>query len=138
MTQDEHYLRLLSIFHYVVAGFATLFSLIPSIHLVLGIVMASGGLSDPKDPLPTVLIGWFFIVFASVWILCGLTFAACIVLAGRYLQARRHYTFCLVMACLECMFMPFGTILGVLTIITVLKPSVRTLFGLTDDGPAAP
>jgi hypothetical protein len=130
VTQNEDYLKLLSIFHYVVAAMAVLFALIPTIHLVLGVAMASGALRDPKDPFPLALLGWFFILFASIWILCGLTFAVCVFLAGRSLQARTRYMFCLVMGGLECMFMPFGTVLGVFTLILLLKDDVKALFGV--------
>jgi len=34
-------------------------------------------------------------------------------LNGRFLSHRRRYSFCFVMACVEYMFMPFGTVLGV-------------------------
>lgn len=131
MSQDDENLRLLSILHYVLAGFAALFSLFPAIHLALGIAFVSGALSDPKDPVPPVLVGWFFIVFASIWILLGLTFSTCVLIAGRSLNARRRYTFCLVVACVECMFMPFGTLLGVFTIIFLVKEKVKTQFGLS-------
>ena len=49
-------------------------------------------------------------------------------LAGRYLSQQRHYTFCLVMAAVACMFMPFGTVLGVFTIIVLVRESVKELF----------
>jgi hypothetical protein len=39
MKQDEEHLRLLSIFHYVVAGLAALFALFPIFHLILGLFM---------------------------------------------------------------------------------------------------
>jgi hypothetical protein len=38
--------------------------------------------------------------------------------------------FCLVMAGIACIFMPFGTALGVLTIIVLMRDSVRELFGV--------
>jgi hypothetical protein len=36
--------------------------------------------------------------------------------------------FCLVMASITCMFMPFGTVLGVFTLIVLMRPSVKPLF----------
>jgi len=33
------------------------------------------------------------------------------------------------MAGVECMFMPFGTVLGVFTIIVLMRPSVKEIFG---------
>jgi hypothetical protein len=128
MAQEDQYLRLLSIFHYVVAAVAALFSLFPLIHLGIGIAMVSGAITDSTCPFPFPLVGWVFIVFASIFILCGLTFATCLAVAGRYLHQRRRYTFCLVMAAIACLFMPFGTILGVFTIIFLTKDSVKAQF----------
>lgn len=130
MTQDDRYLKLLSILHYVVAGMAVLFSLFPTFHLVFGIAFVSGALSDSKDPTTFPIIGWFFIAFASVWIVCGLTFSSCVCFAGRNINARRRYTFCIAMACVECMFMPFGTALGIFTIVFLLKDKVKAQFGV--------
>ena len=45
------------------------------------------------------------------------------------LQQRRRPTLCLVVAGLECMMFPFGSVLGVFTIIILLRPCVRQLFG---------
>ena len=129
MGQDQEHLRLLSIFHYVVAGFAALFSLFPIFHLVIGIMMVTGKMDEAsKDPTGR-FIGWFFMLFAALFILTGLVFAACVAMAGRFLARRTHYTYCLVMAGLNCMFVPFGTVLGVFTIIVLLKESVKDLFG---------
>ena len=73
--------------------------------------------------------GWLFIVLAGTMMILGFALAICIFLAGRSLACRRHYMFCLVAAGVECTFMPFGTILGVFTIIVLQKPSVKELFG---------
>ncbi len=37
----------------------------------------------------------------------------------------------LVMAGIECLFMPFGTALGVFTIIVLIRDDVKTMFGTT-------
>jgi hypothetical protein len=34
------------------------------------------------------------------------------------------------MAAISCIFMPFGTVLGVFTIIVLLRPSVKELFAV--------
>jgi len=131
--QDAEHLRLLRIFHWVVAGLTALFSLFPIIHLVIGIAMVSGGFHGERNP-PPAAIGWIFIVFAAGFILTGLTFSACLAYAGECLKQRQRYTFCLVMAALACMLMPFGTVLGVFTLITLMKPSVKALFTAPSPG----
>jgi hypothetical protein len=128
MTRDEEHLRLLAIFHYVLAALAGLFSLFPLIHVTIGVLMLSGRFESPNQAPDDRLFGWMFIAMGSAFMAAGLAFSVCLALAGRYLSQRRHYMFCLVMACIECMFMPFGTVLGVLTIITLQKQPVRQLF----------
>jgi hypothetical protein len=130
MNQDEQHLRLLSIFHYVTAGLAGLFALFPLIHLVMGLVMilAPEKFSSAGEP-PPAWLGWLFVVMASLFILLGWTFAGFVFAAGRFLAKRKRYLFCLVMAGIECMFMPFGTVLGVFTIIVLSRDPVKRLFG---------
>lgn len=136
MSQDLDQLRLLSIFHFVVGGIAALFSCIPFIHFFLGLAMTTGWLQD-VDPAGQVF-GIFFMVFAGLFILAGWAFAICVITAGRCLAARRRYMFCLVMAAVECIFMPFGTVLGVLTIVVLNRPSVKRLFGVEPESTVAP
>ena len=127
-TDDLEHLRLLAVFHYVVGGMFALVALFPSIHLVLGVLMATGQLA-PEDEGSEVF-GWFMSGCAAFIMVVGLCFAALVLYAGRCLALRRGYTLCLVVAALLCMFMPFGTVLGIFTIIVLLRPTVRTLFGV--------
>jgi hypothetical protein len=128
MNQDLEHLKLLSIFHYVVAAVAALFACIPFIHFFVGLSMVTGWLPDTGNEPPLKLFGVFFMVIAGAAILCGWAFAVCLAIAGRYLGEHQRYTFCLVMAAIACMFMPFGTVLGVFTIIVLVRPSVKELF----------
>jgi hypothetical protein len=126
VTRDDEHLRLLSIFHYVLGALAGLFSLFPVLHIMMGARMLSGRFEDQTPD--ERLFGWMFIARGSAFMAAGIAFSVGLALAGRYLYQRRHYMFCLVMAALACMFVPFGTVLGVLTIITLQKESVRQLF----------
>src|SRR2546422_6352655 len=117
MTKDEENLRLLSIFHYVVAGIAGIFALFPLLYVGMGALMLCGKFDAPhQDPMARPF-RWVMIFIGAFFFLARLAFVVCLVLAGRYLTRRRHYTFCLVAAALACMFMPFGTVLGGFTIV---------------------
>jgi hypothetical protein len=131
MKRDEEHLQLLSIFHYVVAGLAGLFACFPIIHLVLGLVFifASHHVTGNGEP-PPAIIGWIFVILAVTFITLGWILAALILTTGRFLARRKHYQFCLVMAGIECLFMPFGTVLGVFTILVLVRESVKPLFGV--------
>ena len=131
MNRDEEHLQLLAIFHYVVAGLAALFSFFPLLYTTVGgifIFAARHGTAKPGEELPPEFLGWIFAVIGSVLFLIGITMAICILIAGRSLALRKRYSFALVMACIECLFVPFGTILGVFAIIALSRESVRGLF----------
>jgi len=130
MNQDEQYLKLLSVFHYVVGGLAAFFACFPIIHLILGIAMLAGAFADKGPP---AFAGVLLIMIATVVILLGWTLAICLIIAGCNLAKRRRYMFCLVMAAIACIFMPFGTVLGVFTIIVLMRPSVKELFESNKD-----
>ena len=136
MSQDSEHLKLLAIFHYVVAGMTALFACIPFLHFFMGLALTTGAFPDTDPEAQTV--GVFIMVFAGLFIVAGWTLAALIAYAGRNLQTRRRYTFCLVMAGVECIFMPFGTVLGVFTIIVLMRDSVKEMFGQTSAPLPAP
>lgn len=138
MNQDIEHLRLLSIFHYVVGALAALIACLPILHLIVGVVLlAVSGSPDAHGEAPPAFVGWILIGMASFFILLGWCVAACILAAGRCLSGQSHYTYCLVVAAIECMFMPFGTVLGVFTIIVLTRQSVRDLFACNEGVPLA-
>jgi hypothetical protein len=126
MTIDEKNLDLLSIFHYIVGGITALLSCIPIIHIVIGVAMLTGKLDGNQPPPP--FFGWLFVLLGSFFIFCGMALSLTMIVAGRKIKARKSRTFCVVLAGIECIVMPFGTVLGILTIITLMKESVVELF----------
>ena len=130
MNDDIKHLRLLSIFHYVVAGLVALFACIPIIHLIVGIliVFAPDKIESNNAGGPPEFIGWLFMVFSGFMILSGLIMAVLIAVTGRFLTRHKRRIFCIVIAAIECLFMPFGTVLGVFTIIVLSRDSVKKLF----------
>jgi len=126
VNQDLEHLRILSVFHYVVGGLAAFFACFPLFHFLTGLALAVGWFENEDPVLPA--IGIFFMVFAGAFIVAGWAFAVCLIVAGRRLAARRDYMFCLVMAGIACIFIPFGTVLGVFTIMVLMRPSVKQLF----------
>ncbi|MCL1525447.1 hypothetical protein [Xanthomonas nasturtii] len=134
IADDVQHLKLLSIFHYVLAGITGLFSLFPLIHLFMWLAIVTGqlpmqGSNGEAAPDELRLFGWFFVVFAAALILCGLMLAGFMAYAGRCIAQRRRHLLCLIVAGISCSFMPFGTVLGVFTLVTLLRPQVKALFG---------
>ena len=129
MDEDKKHLKLLAVFHYIVAGVTVLFFCFPLIHIAIGIAMLSGALNgDDPGNAPPRFVGWIFIIFPSILILSGWVLSICIIVAGRKLARLKNRLYCLVIAVIECTFIPFGTILGVFTIIVLMRDSVKELF----------
>jgi hypothetical protein len=73
-------------------------------------------------------VGWLFFIMGLVFFLFGQTMALAIIVSGRFIAKRRHYLYSFVIACIECAFFPFGTVLGVFTIIVLSRESVKELY----------
>ena len=130
-TEDAKQLDLLSIFHYVVGGVMALFSCFPFIHVFMGLAIALGKFGESPDPsaqTSDAIFGWIFVIMGSIFILLGWAVSICIIIAGKKLKRRRNRIFCMVVAGVECMFMPFGTVLGVFTLIALNKDSVKEAY----------
>ena len=133
--EDAEHLKLLSIFHYVMAGMTALAGCIPILHVAIGIMMVSGGLpGSPASSPPPAAFGWLFIGMGGLFILLAWTMAVLQFLTARWIAARRRRMFCFVMACIECAAVPVGTALGVFTILVLQRPSVRALFDAPPGG----
>lgn len=132
MNEEEQHLDYLRIGYYVLGGIISLFALIPLIHVGVGIAAVAGALETepPGESFPP-FFGWIFIIMGSVFILIGQSIAALTVLCGRFIKQRKNHTFIFIIGCIQCAFFPFGTVLGVFTIILLSKPEVKELFGKT-------
>jgi hypothetical protein len=132
-SEDSKNLDLLSMFHYIVGGITALFSCMPFIHVFIGYAMVTGkfvGDCRNSGP-PEALFGWLFIIIGAICILLGWCLAVCMIIAGKKLKSRKCRMFCMIVAGIECMFIPFGTILGVFTLIVLNKESVKELFAVS-------
>ena len=132
-TDDEQHLRLLSIFHYVLGSLTALFACFPLIHVAIGLAMvfAPHSMSNRPGGEPPEFVGWLFTCFGAGMFLAGLAVAVCIVLAGRFIAQRRRYWFIFILACFQCTIFPFGTVLGVFTILVLSRQGVKSLFPVT-------
>jgi hypothetical protein len=135
MDKDLEHLRLLSIFHYVVATLMAVCACIPLVHLAIGLMFLfappetfRGDRGQSMDEQFRLIFGLAFTIIPGLIILAGWATAICVFVAGRSLAGLRRYTFCMIIAAVECVFMPFGTVLGVFALIVLSRPSVKALF----------
>jgi hypothetical protein len=129
---DEEHLRLLSIGHYIHGGLVVAFASVFIFHFVFLTAMAAnpqwfaphGQAPVPMDPVLRI-----FAVIVGVMILVGWTLGGLTIYSGRCMRRRAHRTFTIVMAAANTLLIPFGTVLGVFTLIVITRPSVTRLYG---------
>ena len=140
MNQDDSHLDSLAIAHYVVGGFMVLFACFPLLHFAIGLCvvfgvgdMASSLEAQPGGDvgLPPAVFGWLFAVMGLLFFIFGQAISIAVIISGRVRKQRRRYLFSFILACLACAFFPFGTILGVFTILVLSRESVKALYGRT-------
>ena len=127
-SKDREQIRLLAIFHFILGGLCLVGIGFLILHyLVIRTVFSQPGMWNfPNNPnLPPReflrIFVWFY-AFAGAVVLAGCVLN---VLSGFFLHQRRHRTFSLIVGGLNCLQVPFGTALGVFTIIVLLRDSVR-------------
>ena len=127
---DADHLKLLSVFHFVGAGLAVLGILFLLAHYA----MFHAFFSNPKmwenqkqTPPPAELFAifkWFYLIFAVWFVGSGILN----LLSGLFIRSRKHRTFSLVVSGINCLHIPLGTVLGVFTMIVLIRDSVRELY----------
>ncbi len=129
-SNDVEHLRLLSIFHYIVGGLALLFACFPLIHVTIGSVFiyAASHAHSPPGEAPPEIVGWILLVFGLAFFALGVAFGVALLWSAHCLARRKNYSFSFVMACIECLFVPFGTVLGAFTLVILSRDSVKALF----------
>lgn len=128
---DADDLDLLSIFHFVGAGLAFLVVLLFIAHFALSHAVHGNTtfLHNQKEPPPELsqmllLIKWMHVI-SGIWLVAS---AILNILSGIFLRRRKCRMFSLVVAGLNCLHIPLGTLLGVFTFLVLDRASVRDMY----------
>lgn len=141
-------MNLLSIFHFVGAGLSCVGMLFLFGHYLFfraffmmpfkTAMSGTNGFPQPKGgvapPIPPPF--WFFELFQWFYVLFALFligFAVVNIISGLNLRARKNRQFSMVVAGLNCVHIPLGTILGIFTLMILSRPSVRDLYDDRND-----
>jgi len=134
MIVDEEHLKLLAIGYWVAGGMAALFALFGLFYVCMGAMFAASFAKIPAasvqpDQQPPAFVPWILVGIGLAIFLAAATFAAMRFWTAVCLKRRTSRTFCIVVAALSCLEFPYGTTLGVFTIIALGRPSVIQMFG---------
>ena len=126
--QDRDHLRILSIMHYVFAGLGVLGLGLLGVHYaMLRTFMNPEFMKHEAHPPPDAFMDmfvWFYVVFGAIIVL-GMVLN---VMVAQRLKTRRGRMFCMVVAGLDLLQMPLGTLLGIFTLLVLSRDSVRWAF----------
>ncbi|KRB02521.1 hypothetical protein ASD86_23690 [Lysobacter sp. Root690] len=125
--RDASQLRTLSILYYVFSAFNLLPLLIGALYAFMGIGLLNGTLPADTATQDTAS-GWVLLGLAVAMLFIGIVGGILTLMAARRLSQRRSLTLCIVVAAMSCMQIPFGTALGVFTLIVLNRPSVKAMF----------
>jgi hypothetical protein len=129
--RDCDHLKLLTIFHYIVGGLTIAMASFFIIHFAMALMMYANPdmlPKQPQGPQPPQALWLVFACFAGGMILLGWTFGILTIVSGRMMAKRRARTFSFIIAGLNCFCFPYGTALGVCTILVLSRDSVRQLY----------
>jgi hypothetical protein len=108
-------LNLAVAFSFGLGSIVSLFAVFQTLRIILdwSKIMVSGTLAFV--PVFTfLLIGWFYALLP--------------ILLGVQLVQRRRFVLCKVLAIVLCLCLPFGTIVGIMTLVALSRESVKLLF----------
>ncbi|HEU5179867.1 MAG TPA: hypothetical protein VFW45_03680 [Candidatus Polarisedimenticolia bacterium] len=132
---DQEHLKLLSIGYLISGCLDAFFSLLGLFYIFMGVflsrVIARAGAANMQGP-PPEFVAWIFGFLGVAILLIMMASFVLKVLVYQRLRQRRSRIFCMVVAGLTCIWIPFGTLLGVLTFLVLARSSVIRLFEETD------
>ena len=134
LIKDEEQLKLIVIFQSIYGSFTILFSLMFIAH----IYFANTFLNDPKffsrflkeeviisNPSELVRL---ITIMSIVMIAVGCFIGIINLLSAYFIKKRKKRIFCIVVACINCIQIPIGTILGVFILNVLSRNSVEKLY----------
>ena len=134
---DEEHLKLLNLFHFIKGGITVTFSFIGLLYfLFLGFVIKMDSRfnmhSDSfSEGLPAQVFPYLFII-GGVIVLLVLLFGILQLVSGYYLRRKEYRLFSFIIGIIEILEVPYGTILGLMTLIVLSRDSVKRKYEKTE------
>jgi len=125
---DEDNLRLLRIGYFVSAGLTAFASILVLAYTLFLTLVFTQIARSPGDSSFSPFAGRLVALFGVLFVVLVIGFAVLQFLTGQRLKERRSRTFCLVIAAITCLSIPYGTFLGVCTFLVLLRPTVQRSF----------
>ena len=124
MNKDLNHLKLLGIFHTIWGALAILFGLLFGI---LYIAIGANSSLEISGNLPPETAHQIFQVVGLVALVLSSIYGILMIVAGGKLRKQRSYKFCFFVSILDLFGFP-SIVLGIFTLMVLLRPTVKDLF----------
>ena len=128
---DVEHLKILSLGYLVSAGMAALFSLFGLLYAFMGVIIGAATTEAARkanQSPPPVFVGWVFGIIGLVIFVLLIGMAILKLWTAQCIKRRRSRVFCMVVAAISCLEIPYGTLLGVFTFLVLGLNSVQCMF----------
>ena len=132
---DNEHLKLLTLFHYISGGLTLAFALfIGAYFFFIYAMIFSSGLQEEispamNDTFPAALLT-VILTFMIIFFILALAFGVAQIVSGRLIELRKMRWFSFTIAIINLLSIPYGTVLGVLTIIVLDRYSIKDQYSL--------
>ena len=136
--RDEEHLKLLVIFNIIYGVLKTIFTLLLSLYMFFVYIL----LRDPKfyseyhnmenANLPNAEIMNIIMIIVTAIVVLGFLIGIATLISAQLMKRRKFRGFSIAVACLNCISFPFGTLLGIFTLIVLFRDSVKKLYQTVD------
>lgn len=127
---DEEHLRLLSIGYYISGGLSIAFSFVGLLYMAIGIFLFTVNSSSSAaagGPPPQFIGSIMGILGLSIFVFL-ITMGVLKFISGSHLKKRKGRILSMVVAGVNCLEFPYGTLLSVFTFMVLSRSSVKKLF----------
>ncbi len=119
-------LQLLANAHWAMAAITFIAASVPAFYASLGLDLVFNAAAPGSG---RAAAGWHVLLVGLAWVLLAFGYVALLIASARALRLRRRYRLVVVTAVASLAFLPFGTALGIASLLSLRDPEVRHAFG---------
>ncbi|MEJ2196814.1 MAG: hypothetical protein P8X73_18420 [Ignavibacteriaceae bacterium] len=133
---DAEHLRLLCLFHYISGGIKLFLSLVLLFQFLLLIFFWEGLMQSydghrftSNNELDSTILNIFFYLWLFILVII-ISQGILEILSARFIKQRKNRIFSYILAIMNLLSIPYGTILGIMTIIVLSRNSIKELYNV--------
>jgi hypothetical protein len=123
-------LQILSYFHFALAALIAMTALLPALFLAIGEALTRPAADELVRTEGARATSTMMLVLVAVFLAVGFALAALVGAGARELHRRGNWKLAVRASALQCLFIPFGTLLGSITLMRLKDPAVHATFRL--------